>query len=207
MPAQEPQGEKRRLRLEMRRLLEQASLASASEAGRAVAERVARLEAWRPAHRIGLFVSRSDEIDTAPLLDRVRAAGKGLFLPRMAAGRLLEFAMVDALDRLEVGPHGILEPSRACPPILPCATDLICVPGLAFDRAGGRLGRGGGYYDRSLPTNRGDPGRPRLVGIGFSFQLVERVPMTERDLRLDSVVTERETIESIDGQAGGAHEV
>lgn len=147
-------------------------------------------------------MSRADEIDTAPLIARVRAAGKGLLLPRMAEGRRLEFAVVDSLDGLEVGRYGILEPSRACEVSLPSATDLICVPGLAFDRSGGRLGRGGGYYDRSLPASRDDPGRPRLVGVGFSFQLVARVPMTERDLWLDDVVTDRETVESIDGRVG-----
>ncbi len=72
---------------------------------------------------------------------------------------------------------------------------LVATPGLAFDRAGNRLGRGKGYYDRFLAGARGALGRDiTAIGLGFSEQLVEEVPHTERDQRLDGVVTERESV-------------
>ena len=66
--------------------------------------------------------------------------------------------------------------------------DLVLVPGVGFDRAGNRLGRGGGHYDRTFVA-----GGPRLVGVCFQLQLVERVPHDSRDRPMDAIVTERGT--------------
>lgn len=204
MLASEPQSEKGRLRLEMRARLSSQTPASASLAGHAVSDRVLDLEAYEQAARVGLFRSRSDEIDTAPLARRVLDAGKALLLPRMTDDRKLEFVFIEDLEQLTPRRHGILEPPSEWPATPPVAGDLFCLPGLAFDRAGGRLGRGGGYYDRTFAAVRSDPFRIRLIGIGFSFQLIERVPMTQFDLRLDGVVTDLETVESATGRYGRA---
>jgi 5-formyltetrahydrofolate cyclo-ligase len=73
--------------------------------------------------------------------------------------------------------------------------DLLVVPGLAFDARGGRLGRGGGHYDRLLAARSGQKGhRPVLLGLGFEFQIVERVPTAAHDVRLDIVVTEERVL-------------
>ena len=70
----------------------------------------------------------------------------------------------------------------------PAEGDAVVVPGLAFDATGSRLGRGRGYYDRRFPV--GSQGAPCLVGFGYDFQVVERVPVDESDRRLDAIVTE-----------------
>lgn len=204
MAESDPQSDKRRLRLEMRARLAGETAASSLEAGRALAGRLGNLDVWRRAARVGLFVSRPDEIDTAPLARCVLGAGKALLLPRVTRERRLEFAPIDDLERLEPGPYGILEPPPECSVTCPAPEDLLCVPGLAFDRSGGRLGRGGGYYDRTFAAMRHDLHRCRFVGIGFSFQLIAQVPMTDRDLRLDGVVTDRETVELDTGSSGRA---
>lgn len=198
------QSEKRRLRLEMRARLAAETPETTLGAGRAVSARIADLEVWRRAARVGLFMSRSDEIDTAPLASRILEAGKSLLLPRMTDDRMLEFVVVDAIQMLVSGPYGILEPPRQWPATPIEGDDLLCVPGLAFDRSGGRLGRGGGYYDRTFAAAADRRLRPRLFGVGFSFQLVTSVPMTERDLLVDGVVTDRETVESRTGLGGRA---
>ena len=70
-----------------------------------------------------------------------------------------------------------------------CGIDLVLVPGIAFDRFGGRVGKGAGYYDRALaPLDK--QSRPALLGLGFALQLTQRVPMTTHDVYLDAVVTE-----------------
>jgi 5-formyltetrahydrofolate cyclo-ligase len=107
-------------------------------------------------------------------------------LPRVVAGRL-EFAAVDDLATLETGRFGVLEPGAASSPVELTPSDLVFVPGVAFDRDGGRLGRGGGHYDRAFPSA---PSAPVLVGVGFSLQLIERVPMGPLDRRVDGVITE-----------------
>ena len=90
---------------------------------------------------------------------------------------------------LTPGPWGIREPDpRRCPPVRPGDVDLVLVPGVAFDAGGGRLGYGGGYYDRLLGTCAE---ATTLVAAAFEVQMVERVPMGPGDRRVDLVVTER----------------
>ena len=67
--------------------------------------------------------------------------------------------------------------------------DIAFLPGVAFDRWGGRLGRGGGYYDRVLSKAR--PELPFLCGLSYAFQVVDRVPMGPHDMRVDAVVSEK----------------
>lgn len=79
---------------------------------------------------------------------------------------------------------GMLEPAANLPVVSPAALDLILVPGVAFDRRGGRLGFGGGYYDRLLPTT------PALrVGVTYDECLADALPCAEHDQRMDWVVT------------------
>jgi 5-formyltetrahydrofolate cyclo-ligase len=69
---------------------------------------------------------------------------------------------------------------------------VVIVPGLAFDAAGRRLGRGAGHYDRAFPAGR--QGAPLLVGVGYAFQLVDEVPAGPHDRRMDVVVTEEREV-------------
>lgn len=159
-------------------------------AGRALCLELTKSALWRDAARVALFVSRADEIDTEPLLERALEEARPLLLPRVARKSVLEFAVVRRLARLRVGRFGIMEPPAEAPASDLAAGDLVLVPGLAFDRQGGRLGRGVGYYDRALARFSSSGHRPRLVGVGFSFQLIEQVPMDGHDVRMDGVATE-----------------
>jgi 5-formyltetrahydrofolate cyclo-ligase len=105
-------------------------------------------------------------------------------MPRCAAGRL-EFAPVERWEDLRPGRYGVLEPASEALVLGPA--DLVVVPGLAFDLAGHRLGRGAGYYDR---TFAGRSRRPRLVGFAHAFQLLDAVPHGAGDCAVDAVVTE-----------------
>jgi 5-formyltetrahydrofolate cyclo-ligase len=69
--------------------------------------------------------------------------------------------------------------------------DLVIVPGLAFTRTGDRLGQGGGWYDRFLPSLRPDA---TSIGVGFSAQIVDAIPLEDHDVSLDFVVTDAEVI-------------
>ena len=85
------------------------------------------------------------------------------------------------------GRHGVPEP-RGQDAIAPEALDLVLVPGVAFDREGARLGRGGGFYDRYLA--RIDRTRTAVVGVCFEMQIRAQVPCEAHDARMDAVVTE-----------------
>lgn len=143
---------------------------------------------WAEADVVGFYVSVGDEVETRDAL----AAALGT--KRVAAPRLeddeggpeeggLVFAEVASLGDLEEGPLGIPEP--AGPALDPGALDVVLVPGLAFDPDGNRLGRGGGHYDRFLPTTDA-----WACGLAFRFQVVDRVPSEAHDAPVDAVATE-----------------
>ncbi|BBK40123.1 hypothetical protein STVA_01430 [Allostella vacuolata] len=128
-----------------------------------------------------------DEIDPRPLMARLAAAGCRLCLPvTPRRGLPLTFRAWRPGDPLRPRPFGLLEPEPSAPTVEP---DLLLVPLLAFDASGGRLGYGGGFYDRTLAGLRAR--RPvRAVGLAFEGQRSDHVPVGPTDARLDAVVTE-----------------
>lgn len=152
---------------------------------RAVAAALAAEARVRSAPRVGLYAAVHGEVPSRPLFDGL--AGAVRLLPRVR-GRRLEWARVDEWDALAPGPFGIPAPPPEAPAAILEPGDVVLVPGLAFDAAGWRLGRGGGFYDRAFPP--GVPG-PLLVGVAYAFQLVDLVPHDSRDRRVDAIVTER----------------
>ena len=196
MTGSKPPTEKQRLRRSMRPLLERVTPSQAQAAGASIAERLVQSDFWRVASRVVVFASQPDEVDMSTVQRRSLDEAKPVLLPRMAATGSLEFAALGRPGALREGRFGILEPPLASPALGLSPDDLVLVPGLAFDRNGGRLGRGRGYYDRALEIDREAEFRPLLIGVGFSFQLVERVPMGVLDVRLDGLVCELELYES-----------
>ena len=128
------------------------------------------------------------EVDPAALEKAVTAARGTLVYPRVEGVGVMRFLHARAHADWEEGPYGIIQPRSHCPALLP---DVVIVPLLAFDRSGGRLGQGGGYYDRALATV---PHAFRL-GIAFSVQEVDTVPIDNWDIPLNAVITEKEWIE------------
>ena len=124
--------------------------------GDAMCRALTALPVWQAAPAVFAFASLPDEPDTLPLLRAALAAGKRLYLPRVA-DRVLETVPVQDLAGLVPGAYGICEPAGPAE-ALPPGT-LALVPCLAMDAHGVRLGRGGGYYDRFLAGFAG----PRLV--------------------------------------------
>jgi len=133
-----------------------------------------------------------DEIDIVPLLRLLFLQDLACALPVVVGkDRPLAFRRWHPGDELAPGPFGASEPISDAAEIIPT---LVLTPLLAFDRAGGRLGHGGGYYDRSLAGLRRD-GSIKAVGVAFDAQEIDEAPMNETDQRLDWVVTESRIIQ------------
>jgi len=180
-----------------------ASLASMSPEMRSLAaDRAASIviesDAYRQAALVLAFLSMPSEIDTQPVMEAALADGKRVAVPRID-GNDISFVELDTgwrdwpRDR-----WNIPAPPQTLPSLSPggiaAASTLALVPGLAFDRSGGRLGRGRGYYDRFLSGLAGarsalgkEAASFTAVAFGYSSQLVARVPMDERDRRLDGL--------------------
>jgi 5-formyltetrahydrofolate cyclo-ligase len=159
----------------------------------AIAASLAARDDFRAAHTVLLTLSFRGEWDTSALIAAALGAGKTLVLPRVnQASRMLELCAVVDVDRETVGGfRGIREPDVSCATVAPGAVEWVLVPGVAFDRECRRLGYGGGYYDRLLPSIAASV--PRIAGA-FELQVVDHVPASHHDLGVDAVVTEERTL-------------
>lgn len=133
------------------------------------------------------YMPMRSEIDPRLLMTRIAAAGATLCLPDVGAEDApLEFRRWAPDDGLTTGRYGIAVPEPDAEVLVP---DLLLVPLLAFDRTGQRLGYGGGYYDRTIARLRAQ-GDVLAVGLAFSGQVRDDLPVEPHDVRLDWIVTE-----------------
>jgi 5-formyltetrahydrofolate cyclo-ligase len=138
------------------------------------------------------FMPMKTEIDPLPLMRKLEGQGARLALPVLVGrGKPLVMRAWTFGEPLSEGVWGIREPEPEADEVAP---DILLVPLLAFDRAGGRIGYGGGYYDRTLTALRATK-KVTAVGIAFAAQEVPQVPVGAGDARLDLVLTEREVID------------
>ena len=164
---------------------------SPGEAARVASRIASRLLAEpvvRSARRIALYAALPDEVPSRPLFDALIGLGMPCLFPRALEKHALAFAVVADWSELRPGRYGVLEPPAQAAVTRPEEGDLVLVPGVAFDRSGNRLGRGQGFYDRAFPASA--PRSPRLIGVAYQIQLVDALPHTETDRRVDAVVTE-----------------
>ena len=178
----------RREKAELRRRMRAVRLALPPEQQRGCAREFLRhliaWPLWRQAGTVMAYAAVRGEADLTPALSALWQSKKRVVLPRCEGKRLLALA-VRGPEELSPGCMGIPEPVAACGAVDPDEIDLILVPGLAFDRTGGRLGQGAGYYDRFLPETRGF-----RLGVCHAACLLESVPMGPLDCRMDAVLTE-----------------
>jgi 5-formyltetrahydrofolate cyclo-ligase len=158
--------------------------------GDVIAGRFLALPEVERARVVMAFSSFGSELPTEPLIEALVDRGVTVALPRIVAGEL-EPRTWRPGEPTTAAPFGALEPA-AGRTVAPETIDVVVTPAVAFDRTGGRVGYGGGYYDRFLLRTRDDALR---AGVAFGLQLVEGdLPAGAFDLRVDVVVTERETI-------------
>ena len=157
---------------------------------RRIWDRLAGLPEFTAARRLLVYVGMPEEVQTRPFLPRLWAEGRRIAVPCCTGNRLDLFG-IETLAELAPGTLGILEPlpvlRRADRKVEVGDLDLIVVPGVAFDKAGGRLGHGKRYYDNLLRCAR--PETP-LVGLAFECQIFPSIPMLDHDVFMDKVVTE-----------------
>ena len=150
-----------------------------------------------------VYVPFRSELDTRPLIAWAWENGIDVIVPRsLRENGMMELYGIRSWGELVKGAYGIPEPDplRAEKCREDVVPDIVWVPGLAFDLSGGRLGYGGGYYDRlrdrlQLET-AGENRKPLWVGLGFEVQVSDQVPMECHDLRLDGLITENGYIKS-----------
>jgi 5-formyltetrahydrofolate cyclo-ligase len=181
---QERKGALRAATLAARRQL---TAGERAEASHQVVARLAHLSELRRVATVLVYAGLPEEVDLAALIASLRAQRIQTLFPRVR-GDDLELVAAADMGALELGYRGIREPVG--PIVAPRVVDAAIVPGVAFDPQGGRLGHGGGHYDRLLATLEEDVPR---VGVCFACQVVPAVPREPHDQLVDLVVTDRAT--------------
>jgi 5-formyltetrahydrofolate cyclo-ligase len=165
--------------------------ANKDELSRAICERLVALPEYQSAGTVLYYVDVRSEVRTRDYLATALRHDKRIVVPYCVEGEL-ELFHLTSMDELAVGMYRILEPRpelRAMPEkrVGVEELDLIVVPGVAFDREGGRMGHGKGYYDKLLEHAR--PDTP-LVALAFECQMFPQIPMDAHDVSMDKVITE-----------------
>ena len=159
---------------------------------RTVTQRIIDTLAQTGAGTVMLFASLADEPDLVEVDRWCRLNGRRRAYPICPPrGAPMEAVVsTDDLGRFARGPYGFRIPERA-EPVEPGAIDIVVTPGLAFDPACRRVGRGKAYYDRFFACPEC---RARRVGAAFDCQVFERVPTSDHDVPLDMLITERRVL-------------
>lgn len=144
------------------------------------------LASLAPGSLVALYAAKGTEVDTSGIDALARTHGLRVAYPRIVEGdRMLAFHEV-SIDDLVLAKFGLREPQASSPAVALADIAAFVVPGLAFDRAGGRVGWGRGYYDVTLAAI---PGALR-IGLAFECQIIDHVPRDPHDASLHYVVTE-----------------
>ena len=176
--------DKKELRAYIREQKKTLSPEQIESCSRRLAERLFAEPAWRSAPAVYGYLSFNQEIRTLPILERARAEGKRVAVPKVY-GRQMRFIWLDDFSLVAKSAFGVPEPV-VDEPVADDPAALILLPGVAFDRSGRRVGYGGGYYDRYLAAHPGHA----TVALCCSFQLFEHLESEPYDIPAGLVLAE-----------------
>lgn len=176
--------EMRELLVQKRRLLTEEQIQDYSAR---IIEQLEQLPCFQQAQTVLLYYPIRNEVSLLPLFKKYKNK-KVLLLP-VTHRKYIDACPYLGNALMKRGKFNIPEPQTE-PYKKPI--DLILVPGVAFDREGNRLGRGGGYYDKFLRSQH----HTVTIGVGYDFQIVDEVPIERNDIRVKYIITPTQTIEA-----------
>lgn len=174
--------DKAELRREIREKKRAMTDVQIEEASARLGEQFVNCPAYLQAKTIYGYLPYNQEVRTVPMLEQALRDGKRVAVPKVF-GDEMKFIYLDDFTKVEKGYAGIPEPV-ADGPVAEDKEALVLMPGLAFTKAGDRMGYGGGFYDRFLAD---EPNHP-TVALCYAFQIVESIPTEEFDIPVDCVL-------------------
>ncbi|WP_028840570.1 5-formyltetrahydrofolate cyclo-ligase [Thermodesulfobacterium hveragerdense] len=151
-----------------------------------ICKHIEKLAFYQKTQKIIYYYPKDGEVSLLYLIGKAFLEKK-VYLPKTwVQQKKLTFHQVYSFSDLRPGPFGLLEPPVEHPKIELGDIELIFVPGLAFDLKGGRIGYGGGFYDRVLSQIKG-----KKIGVAFSFQVFNKLSLEPHDCKVDFLVTEK----------------
>ncbi len=162
-----------------------------------ITRKVTEEAAFKEAQTLYCYVDYRGEVGTRKLMQEAWVRGKTVAVPKVE-GKTMQFYQIDNLRELKPGAYGILEPEGVRERLkVPDAAkkEVLIMPGSAFDTDGGRIGYGGGFYDRYMEMY------PFLtaIAVAFDIQIVDHIPVEETDRKPDILITETRSIIYADG--------
>jgi len=167
------------------------SLQERASASEKISETVIRSSWFQRSKLIACYLPVPGEVDTWRIIERAWRMKKRIFAPVVEKNASLQFREITAETSLQRNEMGIFEPGEG-PVISPRSFDIVITPLVAFDSSNNRIGMGGGYFDRTFCflLHRQKFLRPKLVGVAFACQKVEKIVPNPWDIPLFSVITE-----------------
>ena len=189
-------NDKEKLRKEILTKRKNLDMVKKEEMDRKILNKFYENKYYREAKSIFIYISYDSEINTRGIINKALKDNKKIYVPRTEfKTRFMDAVEITSLDNLIESKYGILEPSVEEPHIEPNELDLIVVPGVAFDRNGGRMGYGAGFYDRYFNKISKDNIKKIVkLALAYDFQILEEVPMNEQDVPVSYIITEKEFI-------------
>ncbi|MCL1919408.1 MAG: 5-formyltetrahydrofolate cyclo-ligase [Peptococcaceae bacterium] len=158
----------------------------------AIQNHILELPAWQQARTAMLYMHMPHEVATDKLISCLQEAGKSIVVPKCQGDNLIPCLIDNPETDLAITPWGVREPFRDPLRIItPSELDFILIPGVAFDRQGGRIGYGRGYYDRFLAQMSGGG---YVLAAAYTEQLVAWCPRQDWDYQIPRVMTEEGVI-------------
>lgn len=152
-----------------------------------ICKQIEEMPFYKKAKRTAFYFAKDKEASLEYLIGKAILEGKKVFLPKTwLKDKTLTFHQIFSFSDLKPGPFGLMEPPSENPELKPEKFEIIFVPGVAFDFKKGRIGYGGGFYDRILKNTKA-----LKIGIAFSFQIFEKLPLEEHDQKVDMIITEK----------------
>jgi 5-formyltetrahydrofolate cyclo-ligase len=177
---------KAELRRDLRLILKNLSDTARNEASAKAVARMRGQAVWKQAGAVLFYSSIAGELDLSPLLESALELGKAVLLPRYSQemGTYEAVRVSEPKRDCAPGKFGIAEPGSHCDAYPLKSLDLALAPGLGFDLAGHRLGRGRGFYDRLLAQING-----AKCGVAFDEQIAGEIPAEGHDIRMNFILT------------------
>lgn len=192
--------DKKMLRKEILEKRNNLDLVKREEMDRKILNKFYETQYYKKAEKIFIYISYASEINTKEIINKALKDNKKIYVPRTEfKTRHMDAVEIKSLDNLEESSYGILEPSKEVPNIDPNELDLIVVPGVAFDKSGGRMGYGAGFYDRYFKKiKKENINKIVKLALAYEVQMLDKVPMNEQDVPVDYIITENEFIYASD---------
>lgn len=155
-----------------------------------IIEKLMMNETYKTARGIFIYIGFGSEINTKIIIKEALNSGKEVYVPKVIKKDMI-LIKIDSLENLVTSSYGILEPVGDKSDFDVNKLGLIVMPGVAFDKAGNRLGYGGGYYDKFLEHNQIEC---KKIALAYDFQVLENLEVEEHDIKVDLIITENQVI-------------